>query len=425
VDYKKYSDAFFDYVPPKEHFHSQFNQSFDMNIDVAPNVFDDIQHEVTYGKKDFQYITGRVDAYISISNAPKLGDDYKNFIFSNTVDKMFVGKLFKWKNSYWLAINTDNLEAVGNSCVVRRCNNMLRWIDKKGNLIKEPCIMADTIKQSNDYSGDKLTIISGFTNLFCQKNENTNTIISNQRFLFGTPENRKAFRVFGDGVKNYLNSETENDMSASMIELTIGGSMVFPYMDDIENGVANRFVDDFTVEIDDVDFNDLVGFYRKLTATAKKDGIAVASAPFIWSSSDPTVASIDEEGNVELLKLGSATITCTLGQNISIKDTITITVVDTKTDVFEVVISPALSGINEGDARTFTVDLYQNDVKTADAFTFSALGTVPSANYTLSTLTGNSFMLRNNQAYYLSPLIIHCVSGTHEKDMSIDLNGAW
>ena len=425
MDYKQYADSWFEYVPPKTELRNQYSNSFDTWVETAPNVFDDIQYEQTYGKKDFAYVTGRVDAVITNpSTGAKLGDDYKNFIFSNVVDPVYVGKLFKWKNNYWIATNTNTYESVGNSCTVKRCNNMLRWIDKNGDILSEPCALIETIKQSNDYNGDKLTTISGFTGLFCQRNANTNKIESNQRFLFGTKCNRKAFRVFGDGVKNYLNSETENDNSPSVIEFTIGGGFVYPDIDDLENGIANRFLDGFTLEIDDPAFTDVVGVQKQLNATVKKDGVII-EAPLMWSSSNSNVVSIDEDGNIELCTIGSATITCMLGANSDAIDSIVVTVADVKTDVFDIRVTPNLSGIDEGDARTIVVKLYQNDIETAEVFTFEKIGSVPSVNYSFTVINGNSFLIRNNQAYYVSPLIIRCTSGTQVYDFTVDLNGAW
>ncbi len=425
MDYKKYADSWFEYVPPKTELRNQYSNSFDTWVETAPNVFDDIQYEQTYGKKDFAYVTGRVDAVITNpSTGAKLGNDYKNFIFSNSVDPVYVGKLFKWKNNYWLATNTNTYESVGNSCTVKRCNNMLRWIDENGDILSEPCALIETIKQSNDYNGDKLTTISGFTGLFCQRNSNTNKIQSNQRFLFGVKGNRKAFRVFGDGVKNYLNSETENDNSPSVIEFTIGGGMTYPGIDDLENGIANRFLDGFTLEIDDPSFTDVVGAQKQLNAIVKKDGIII-EAPLMWSTSNSNAVSIDEDGNITLCTIGSATITCMLGANSDAVDSIVITVADTKTDVFDIRVTPNLSGIDEGDARTIVVKLYRNDVETAEVFTFEKIGSVPSVNYSFTVINGNSFLIRNNQAYYVSPLIIRCTSGTHVYDFTVDLNGAW
>jgi len=424
MDYKKYADAFFEYIPPKKDFRDRVSEVFNISLEVSPNVFDDIQYEANYGQKDFTYTTGRVDSVISPSTGQKLGDDYKNFIFSNSDSPVFIGKLFKWKNNYWLATNTNTYESVSNSCVVRRCNNMLKWIDNSGNILSEPCCLIETIKQSSDYTNDKLTTISGFTGLFCQKNANTNKIQSNQRLLFGTKENRKAFRIFGDGVKNYLNSETENDNSPTIIEFTMAGGFVFPDIDDLENGIANRFIDGFTLEINDVDLNDLIGTKKQLTATAKKNGV-IETAPLSWSSSNSEIVSVDEDGNIELLALGTATITCTLGNNNTIIDSISVTVTNSKTDTFEVKITPDLSGLNEGDARTFTVKLYKNDVETSEVFTFTKTGLVPSTNYTFTVIDGNSFMIRNNLAYYNASLVINCVSGMHSRDLSIDLNGGW
>lgn len=425
MDYKEYADAFFEYVPPKDQLRNQFSTAFDENLEVAPNVFDDIQYEQTYGKKNFAYITGRVDSVIvNPSTGAKLGDDYKNFIFSNTSDPVYVGKLFKWKNSYWIATNTSVYESPGNSCTVKRCNNMLRWIDETGDIISEPCALIETIKQSNDYNGDKLTTISGFTGLFCQRNSNTNKIQSNQRFLFGVKENRKAFRVFGDGVKNYLNSETENDESPSVIEFTIGGGFVYPDIDDLENGIANRYLDGYTLEIADASFTDVVGVEKLLSAVVKKDG-AIVDAPLTWSSSNSDIVSVDEDGNVNLLALGSATITCMLGTNSDAVDTMTITVATAKANIYDVVLTPEINQLSEGESQTFTVYVYQNDLKTANTFAFTNTSSIPSEYFTFSVINGNSFSITNKQAYYAEPLTIHCVSGTRIYDLSINLTGAW
>ena len=262
-------------------------------------------------------------------------------------------------------------------------------------------------------------------NLFCQKNERTNTIISNQRFLFGTKENRKAFRVFGDGVKNFLNSITDDDMSPSVIELTIGGSYISPEVDDIENGIANRFLDSFSVKIDGGDFSDIVGTTKAMTATATSNGATINGVPFTWTSSNPLIATIDSDGNMELLAVGSATITCQIGINNLVRDTISVTVSDIKQDDYDVVYTPVISSIDEGTTQTFTVTLNKNNISTAESFSFAIVGTVPATHYIFSIIDGNSFSIKNILEYYNSPLIIRCTSGSYSKDISISLNGRW
>jgi len=424
MDYKKYSDAFFEYIPPKDELRSRFDESFEDWIDNAPNVFDDIQYEATYGERDFEYIKGRVDSVINPTTGQKLGDDFKNFIFSNSSSPVFTGKLFKWKENYWIAVNANTYESVSNNCVVRRCNNMLKWIDKTGSIISEPCIMIETVKQSNDYTGDKLTTVSGFTGLFCQRNANTNMIVSNQRFLFGTKGNRKAFKIFGDGIKNFLNSETENDNSPSVTELTIGGAFVYPDIDDLENGIANRFLDNFTLKINDVDFTDLVGVEKQLEAIVKKEDIVMES-PLTWNSSDNKVVFVDDYGNIKLLKSGEAYITCGLENNDIVSDSIKITVALSKADCYEVMVDPDIDGIKEGNRQLFTVNLYKNDIKQEDSFIFTEVSDIPSNNYSFTIVDDNSFIVENKKAYFVDPISIECVSGEYSRTVVIDLKGGW
>ena len=183
-------------------------------------------------------------------------------------------------------------------------------------------------------------------------------------------------------------------------------------------------MDGFTLEIDDPAFTDVVGIQKQLNAIVKKNG-EIVDAPLMWSSNNSNVVTIDEDGNIELCAIGSATITCMLGANSDAVDSIVITVADVKADVFDIRVTPNLSGLNEGDARTIVVKLYQNDVETAEVFTFEKIGSVPSVSFSLSIIDGNSFMIRNNQAYYVSPLIIRCTSGIYIYDFTVDLNGAW
>ena len=82
--------------------------------------------------------------------------------------------------------------------------------------------------------------------------------------------------------------------------------------------------------------------------------------------------------------------------------------------------------ILQGDTTSYTVYLYTNGVQQADVFTFT-LGNndVPVENYTLSTISGNSFSVKNVKVYMDDPLVIDCTSGSNTKQLSILLKGSW
>ena len=177
-------------------------------------------------------------------------------------------------------------------------------------------------------------------------------------------------------------------------------------------------IDGANARIDGGDFSDVIGTTKAMTATATSNGATINGVPLTWTSSNPLVAAIDSDGNMELLAVGSATITCQIGINNLVKDTISVTVSDVKQDDYEVVYTPMISSIDEGTTQTFTVTLNKNNISTAEIFSFAIIGTVPATHYIFSIIDGNSFSIKNILEYYNSPLIIRCTSGSYSKDIS-------
>jgi hypothetical protein len=122
---------------------------------------------------------------------------------------------------------------------------------------------------------------------------------------------------------------------------------------------------------------------------------------------------------------GSATLTSTLSDNDLITDTCTITV-GVFTPVYEIRVSPNDGFILEGDTKTISVYGYINGVLQGDSFVFAlANSNVPANKYTMTTLNGNSFSIKNNEMYLDYPLIITATSGSNVATISNELRGAW
>jgi hypothetical protein len=435
-----------------------FSAISDMSFSNAPNVFTDVETETSYGSGTYEAISQvRVASVFDISTGQNLGDDFKRFIFESTFVPT-IGQLFYWKNSYWIATNSDNYQSLSKSLVVRRCNNMLRWYDEYKNLIEEPCILSYVLKEAGDYSTSQMMISSGFITVYCQRNPRTVTVVENNRFLFGVPTNRKAYKVYGNGLKIYLNSETEDETSPAVAEFYMGASFLNSEIDDLVNGIANAYDNEYTVTILDGDIIQSMGFTKTLTATVKHEG-AVVSEGVTWSSSDSSIVSVTSAGVITcnqnedfglvsvpysisedfgsifdlhsesedfggLIYLASATIRCTLNSNTDIYDEITVYVTSDVQDDYEVQISPDVTLLYEGDTQAYTCYLMKNGVETANKFTFAASG-VPAANYILTTINDNAFTVENVKKYVDDELSITCTSGTHTKTFDITLRGDW
>ena len=202
---------------------------------------------------------------------------------------------------------------------------------------------------------------------------------------------------------NFTNSETLNNTSASITELQLGASYVNADIDDLVNGVADAYRTEFTLSILEGNISQIVGFEKQLTATVKRDGVVV-SENVTWTTTDETVVSCDSSGNIDCLKIGTATIRCTMTNNSSVSDQITILVADSPMNNYKVVISPNIEKIYEGDSQGYSCYLENNGVVTSNEFVFSASG-APANSYRLYITDGNNFIVQNIAKYLTSPLL--------------------
>ena len=393
-----------------------------MGFTNAPNVFNDVQYEVTYGQKNFATVAMvRIDAVFEPTTGQNLGDDFKRFIFPSGTAMSYVGQMFIWKNNYWLGINSDNYQSLGNSLICRRCNNTLRWKDEYGNTVIEPCIVANKLLEAADYTTSQMVTIAGYIKLYCQRNTRTNTVKETRRVMFGVAGNWTAYKVFGNGKGNFTNSETTNNSSPSITELQLGASYTNADVDDLVNGIADAFRTEFSLTISDGNISQIVGFEKQLSATVKKDDVVVSEG-LTWTTTDNTVVSCTSSGVIKCLKVGTVTIRCAMTNNAAIYDQITIVVSESPTNNYSVVVTPNVSRIYEGDSQSYSCYLENNGVVTSNEFVFSASG-VPANSYRLYITDGNNFIVQNIAKYLTSPLIVSCVSGSYSKDISIDLRG--
>ena len=403
---------------------SDFNAMLDLSFANAPNLFTDVYKETSYGSATYEAISQvRVSAVFDPSTGQNLGDDFKKFMFDGTFTSPSVGQLFSWKNSYWIAVNSDNYQSLSQSLVVRRCNNVLKWKDEYNNTVEEPCVLSYVLKESGDYTTSQMMISSGFITVFCQRNARTITVKENDRFLFGVPNHRKAYRVYGNGVKLYLNSETTNETSPSVAEFYMGASPINDETDDIVNGIANVYNNDYSVTILDGDIIQVIDFSKTLSAEVKHESVIV-SEDVVWTTGDETIVSITTGGVITCESVGSTIIRCALASNTAVYDEITVYVQSALADNYNVEINPETTVVYEGETETYNCVLTNNGVATADTFSFIGSG-VPVDNYRLYVTDGNNFRVENIEKYLVTPLTVTCTSGVHVKTINITLRGDW
>ncbi len=424
----KYLDAYLTVYPQsqKAHYEDVIQQFINVQFDNASDVWT-IQEETYPGSAVFNDIEVRVNYVISSVTGKNRGDDWKKILFKDIAHQIKIGTFFIFDSNYWLTISTENIKNLTSTCIVRRCNNTLRWIDEDGGYHVVPCMIDYDINENRDYSttGSALVIPSGTIQVYTQLNSKTNKIKANQRFLFGNSTNWVAYKVLGGGINNYGNLETADNTSAPLLKLTMGTNYINEESDDLVNGVADIEHHSYQIVLSRSSVTGNIGNIVSMSASVTLSDLVV-ERNVVWSSSDDAVASVDSAGRISMNSLGYCAITCSLENNPSIHTDCVVEVVKNPLNEYLIVFSPDDNFILENDAKTYAVKLYLNNVLQADTFTFTIVaGNVPEMNYIFTVVDGYRFTVENRSYYLDEPLVVRADDGTRTKDFEIYLRGAW
>lgn len=282
------------------------------------------------------------------------------------------------------------------NCV--RCNNVLTWIDKYGKIITMPCYLGTDITSTNNLIGKDGIVPNSRMIIFVQANDYTQSIVKNQRFMF---EHSTAFKV--EEVNNFM-QEQGTEGQVTCIKIYIDYSAILP-SDNKELNICDYYSTNYSLKINQGDIEQVNGFTGTLTTTIK-DNNEVVNLPIKWSTSDSNVVEIDEQGNYKVVgEIDSvAQITCQMQDNESVKDNITITVIENQTQDKQIIVNPTnITELNEGDAIQFTCNVYENGLKTdeevicvgsnADINSYELSKTKVGYNLIIDSLSDNDLIL--------------------------------
>lgn len=391
----------------------------------APDSFA-IQEEYPFASGFYVEVDVRVNRGINTYTGEKLGDDFKNLIFRDLQHATSIGTKYFFNNNYWVVINSEIIKNFAASCTIRRCNNRLRWVNENGVYYEEPCSIEYKISRPRDEVGSYNPVTpQGYIEVFSQLNDKTKKIKGNQRFLFGSVQNRVAFKVFGDGVRSYLNQETLDDESAALLSLSMGGNFVNTETDDITLGIAdyNKIV--YAITISPSAINGSTADSIQLNSILTFNSTAV-TRPLSYVSSNSSVATTSGSGLITLVSAGSCITTVSMTSNSSVSGSLLINVSASALTDYQVRITPNVDYILEGDTTDYDVYLYTSGSVQGNSFTMTlANGNVPTDHYVLTITDGNNFSIENKEFFLDYPLVINCTSGSFTKQLNVQMLGAW
>ena len=358
----------------------------------------------------------------NLINTSKVYSDFVKVLFKDIDHKQnYKGQYYKLNldgehEEYYICYDKMNrLSQVSDfNCV--RCNNVLTWVDEYGKILTMPCYLGTDISSTNNLVSKDGIVPNTRLIILVQANEYTMSIVKNQRFMF---QHSTAFKV--EEVNNYM-QEQETDGQVTCVKMYVDYSAILP-SDNKELNICDYYKTNYTLTIDQNDIEQTNGFSGQLTATVK-DGNDIVDVPLKWSTNDSDVVEIDEQGNYQVIgEIGSmGQITCSMADNESIYDTITIKVVDDYLPEKKIIINPNnITELNQGQVIDFDCGVYIEGEKQDDIVTC-----VPSGanvySYTLAeTLDGYKLTVRQESDNDL--VLTFSADGCDDVIMTIELLG--
>lgn len=347
-------------------------------------------------------------------------DDYKMILFADRdIEYVMPGSKIVTVGSTWIVVNPANISGSDGAAIVRRCNAVWNFLDYYGNVQSEPLVVENSRANANDSDNQQSLLISkGYFNVIAQYNDATRQIDTNTRIILGTA----AYRVTG-----YSDFETEftgDYSSVRTLSFTIRYEEPNEAIDDMENHIAGGKTFAWAVSVEGQGQLP-VGSTTQFTANSTRNGIPVsytAQFPihYDWESSDETVATVDNFGNVVAIAEGEAIITATLYENNAYSASYGITVTESADGVaFNGTIPNTL---NAYESATITAAYFEANVETVNALNWTFSGADETAYAATVSENGKSAAV-TCYGYSETPLTITAEYGGFTANATITLLG--
>lgn len=346
------------------------------------------------GSEIFNPLEVRVDYAIDMGTGLKQDDDFKVFAFQDLQHKIAKGLLYQYDNDFWITINTSELGSIAKDIVVRRCNNVMRWINRSNGFINElPCAIEYILESPKEQKDKDVKVANGHITVICQGNELTRNLQKNTRFIF----NKEPYRFLA--FQKMLNEDTFDDTTASLLYLDMYLDTIEPD-DDIANNIANAKSYVYELEVEQSMSEQVKGGTVQLFPNVTLNGETV-ERDVVYETCECNYGSscceVDDNGLVTITgEAGErAQLIVSLKGNPQVNQLVVIDIVGNISDNNELIVSPIYNKCRVKSSITFSVDLYTNGIKQDNVINYTTTG-VPNTYYNI-TREGNTFTLYAKQ----------------------------
>ena len=414
----------------------QFYSSYLNNVAKSPNkewreeqqafvseMFDNstiVRHDVYEENYPFDFnFVNNPDCWVSTvldvtTGMVKNSDDYRSLYFKNIDHEVGRGRYFKWLDNYWIVYETTTheLETIS-TCNIRRCNNWLKWLNDKGEVITYPCVIEGDLTSANSQVAKAITQANSHINVIVQGNKDTLSIVKNSRFMF----NHNVYKFYA--INNYMQVDYVDD-NAPLLFMDF-----YLDMEIDEDNVAENLADDlrnqYHIECNVEQLTGQIGNEGVIIPTVYHNNKTIDDVRIEFVSSDDSIITVDKNGNYLMRSNGEAVISVQiLGNEIS-KIDIPIIVTDVSQITYSIIVNPIVSKLRKGLSVTFSAKIVNNlNEEISDVITLIPSGTDNKNNYTIVDNGDNTWVLTNNLQSTI-PLTLTFSNTTYNVETSMEV----
>ena len=414
----------------------QFYSNYLNNVAKSPNkewreeqqafvseMFDNstiVRHDVYEENYPFDFnFVNNPDCWVSTvldvtTGMVKNSDDYRSLYFKNIDHEVGRGRYFKWLDNYWIVYETTTheLETIS-TCNIRRCNNWLKWLNDKGEVITYPCVIEGDLTSANAQVAKTITQANSHINVIVQGNKDTLSIVKNSRFMF----NHNVYKFYA--INNYMQVDYVDD-NAPLLFMDF-----YLDMEIDEDNVAENLADDlrnqYHIECNVEQLTGQIGNEGVIIPTVYRNNKTIDDVRMEFVSSDDNIITVDKDGNYLMRNNGEAVISVQiLGNEIS-KIDIPIIVTDVSQTTYSIIINPIVSKLRKGLSVTFSAKIVNNlNEEISDIITLTPSGTDNKNNYTIVDNGDNTWVLTNNLQSTI-PLTLTFSNTTYNVETSMEI----
>ncbi|WP_223264246.1 Ig-like domain-containing protein [Paenibacillus sp. IHB B 3084] len=318
---------------------------------------------------------------------------YERYLITSQVDrneKSFRGRMKKCKQR--LALNW---------------NGEVQWFDA---VVEARTFSTETGKVISMPEGNILFTV--------QDNADTKGITLSQRFYM----THQSFKIVG--IDRTMNG---------IIQLSCTLDSINTAYDDVENNIADRWkyeiAHTYALHINQGTIaHALLNETLSLNVTATDNGNEIANPAITYISSDPSVVSVDQQGQIMGIALGQASITAKLTYHPTVQSTIEMRVIETGTHFYVITITgnPTLK---TGQSTSYVSHIYDQGTEVFDQYVEWSLRNQDDSTPIMGSITastGNSVKVKAgssgraiNRALVLTATLVSDPSMTIEKTISL------